>query len=197
MKYMPLLFSFLMIVSCNEERRIDTRENKFQEVSGQAIPKPILKSNYEPGASKVEENLFGRFFCDRAAFYVIENPTHGAHFENTKSITLYYLDGELGQTKYVLAEDISTLLLKSLGNFKITGLDNKNRNILHSQQILIKSSKGVKLNDQLDNYELRWTLADKEIKYRVNLNAVKEKFAYRETSSSYEREFKRIETSCL
>lgn len=107
-----------------------------------------------------------------------------------------YLDDELRQTKYILNTDIVANLLIKLGSFKIKGLDFRNRKIISDRHIVLKTEKGIIMNNKLDNYELRWSFGDKEIKYRVT-TASQDKFVYIEKVKNYEEEFKAIEKSCV
>jgi hypothetical protein len=162
------------------------------------VPELLLTLNTEAtaGQGKMDKNLFGRFFCDRAEFYVIKNPKNQVFSSPATSITLYYLDSELRQAKYILERDISSSLLHDLGNFRITGLNERNREIINQREILIRTNDGLSLNQRLDNVELRWTFGDREIIYRRCAGSV-ERFVYREKVKSYEKEFKAIEKYCI
>ena len=52
------------------------------------------------------KDLFGKFFQERAEFYIIEDPNKTIYNHPVKSITLYFLDGKLSKTKYELDADI-------------------------------------------------------------------------------------------
>lgn len=170
------------------------------KLDNKEVPEGLLTLNTHPRAESAQEdiagNLFGKFFCDRASFYIIKNPKNEIFSSRPESITLFYLDGELRQTKYVLRHGIATNLLRELGSFRIAGLDRRNRDLISARKIVQRTENGVQLNSQLDNYELKWTFGDKEIRYRVRRNS-KEKFVYVEKVSTYEKEFKAIEKYCM
>jgi hypothetical protein len=128
---------------------------------------------------------------------VIKEPLNLIYSARAKSITLFYLDGQLRQSKYVLTTDISTVLINELGKFKISGHDYKNRDVVAMKKVLNREGKVAKLNDELDNYELNWTIGDREIRYRVNTQQSFERFTYVEKIKSFEKEMRQIEQFCL
>lgn len=200
-----ILSGVLAVVGCEQSLPDTAAIEQHQarpsgKLDNQEVPEALLTLHTQPHVSAGQEpiagNLFGKFFCDRASFYVIKNPKNEIFSSRPESITLFYLDGELRQTKYVLRHGIATSLLRELGSFRIAGLDRKNRDIISARKIVLRKENGVELNGQLDNYELKWTFGDKEIRYRVRPNS-KEKFVYLEKVSTYEKEFKAIEKYCM
>lgn len=201
-----LSFGILFLLSCQETHKrsstpieIQRVESQSKRLNNQQIPETLLTLNGDSKADEtsIKENLFGKFFCDRAEFYIIENPQNEIYSTKMESITLYYLDGELKKTRYLLESDIATSLLKDFGKFKISGFDPKNIEIIKSKNIIINTEKGVALNDSLTNYELKWILGEKEIKYRVNTNSKYNKFTYLEEVKDYKKELKAIEKFCI
>jgi hypothetical protein len=209
MDYKPLVFLLLLVVIITSCRPAPdsvgvTHESILKvergKLNNRNVPEDILTLTTESDESvqtAIQENLFGKFFCDRVAFYVIENPMNEIYAAKTESIILYYLDGELRQTRYCLAHDITANLIKSLGSFKIQGYDFKNRKIIEAGQLITKTDHGWILNNHLDNYELKWTLGEREVKYRVNLLKKEGKFIYLEKVRDYEKEFKQLEKYCV
>ena len=205
--WIVLLLGFLIFTCCQQtdntslsSEKASDLEKESKKFDNKEVPEKLLTLNTNPkdesSEANIDENLFGKFFCDRAEFYIIKNPQNKIYSSQPESITLYYLDGELRQTKYILDSDITTKLLKQLGGFKIIGLDFKNREIIASRQIIVKTENGVSLNNKLDNYELKWAFGDKEIRYRVS-PASKEKFMYLEKVKDFEKEFSTIEKYCI
>lgn len=201
-----IILAILSLTCCERTKKTSISGNEKEDstepsktLDHKEVPEKLLTLNTEPTLEKIpeqiDENLFGKFFCDRAEFYVIKDPQNKIYFTRPESITLYYLDGELRQTKYILSEDIGKNLLNGLGGFKIKGLDLKNREIISAKQIITKTKDGAMLDSRLNNFELRWTFGDKEIKYKVNTEA-KEKFVYVEKVRNYEREFLAVEKYC-
>lgn len=140
-------------------------------------------------------NLYGKFFNERAEFFIIENPQNKLHDTGVKSITLYYLDGQLEKTKYILQQNVADKLIECYGSFKISAHDSKNRDILKSGKVLVKTDEDIELNQELDNYQLKWTSGNNIIVYKVNLNDRQEAYRYVEKRSTYEQNFREIEKS--
>jgi hypothetical protein len=207
LKTILITFILLPVISCDKTNKSIPKENrifiqeKSRKLDNKELPEKLLTLATEPKTDDeigdIEENLFGKFFCDRAEFYIIKNPVNQIYSTSAESITLYYLDSELCQTKYILNNDIKEVLIKQWGDFKILGLDYKNRDVIKTGEILIKTTNGWTLNERLNNYELKWTIRDKEIKYRVKSDKFGKKFMYLEKSKDYEREFKQIEKHCV
>ncbi len=202
-----LLFLILMILSCKKKvahTETQTKKLEFIEQSknldDELVCETLLTLNTQPKNGShnenIRENLFGKFLCDRAEFYIIKNPRNEIYECSPESITLYYLDGKLRQTKYILSSNIVTNLLVELGNFNILGLDSKNKEIVRNRDVVRKTKKGVTLNESLDNYELKWAFGDKEIKYRV-MKGSKNRFIYLEKVKNFEKEFQAIESYCM
>lgn len=208
MKIRSMLLLGILVLACcgktnkdslHEDRQSTAKEN-VKTLDNTEVPETILTLSTQQKTDSVQENindnLFGKFFCDRAEFYIIQNPQNEIYATRPESITLYYLDNELRQTKYILTGDIVTQLVNELGNFKIVGLDFKNRNLINSKSIVFKTEKGVTLNDQLDNFELRWTFGNREVKYSVRAGA-RAQYVYIEKDKDFEKEFRAIEKYCI
>ena len=208
MRILSVLFAVsLALTSCDKSdnrevlhNSITSSESDNRNFDNAEVPEELLtlrsENSNETKNDTLSDNLFGRFFCDRAEFYIIDNPQNEIYFQKPTSIILYYLDGELCQAKYELEENIADRLFKELGRCRIIGIDLKNRAIIESNGILIKSETGTEFNPELDNYELKWTIGDKEVKYRVERKEDKIRFIYTEKLKSYEKQYKRIEKYC-
>lgn len=173
-------------------------EEKPAENKKRVYADSLLQLNTSPiqEAFQLESHHFGDFFCDRASFYVIHEPANTFYSKEAASITLFYIDGALRQTKYVLKDDISADLVRSYGTFKIAGFDEKNRQLIKSRSILKDSAQGMMVNPTLDNYELRWVFNDREIKYRVKRIGKEIEFKFVERVKNFEKDFSAIEKMC-
>lgn len=205
MKSTAILFTVLLLLSCgktgNEESdKNHTLKNRRISLNNTVISEDLLTLQTDktsPGKNDtLRNNLFGRFFCDRAEFFVIDNPQNDIYQEKPSSIVLFFLDGELCQTKYELTNNIANRLYKELGRCNIAGLDSKNKKIIDTKKILVKSAGETNINDKLDNYELKWIFGDKEIRYRVEKTKDGHKFTYTEKLKRYEKQYNEIEKYC-
>lgn len=194
-----IAIGMVSIVSC---------EKKTGEANSVLIEKPVQKSekniserflridgrtdtlrNYELG-----KNLFGRFFKQRAEFYIIENPNKTLYNKPVKSITLYFLDGALAKTKYELNEDISDDLIQSYGTCTIKGYDTLTRGLFKREKIILVQDRKKVLNKNLKNYELKWDLESKFVYTRVDKSPGKNRFEYIETLKHYSNKFRQLES---
>jgi hypothetical protein len=189
-----------LCMSCEKisekENLIEEKENPIQK-SHKNISERFLRidgridtlRNYELG-----KNLFGRFFKQRAEFYVIENPNKTLYNKPVRSITFYFLDGALAKTKYELDHDISDELIQSYGTFTIKGYDTLTRGLFKREKIISGNDDRKVLNKNLTNYELKWDLESKFVFTRVDKSAKKKKFEYIEALKHYSSKFKQLES---
>lgn len=203
---LTLAFTSIMFFACKEQTTMPgnnelTHQKETIKYADQPLSDEVLTlkttSTEIDGVDDLDKHRFGKFFCDRAEFFVIHEPQYEVYSVKPKSITLFYLDGELSQTKYILSEDIINKLLNELGRASIIGCDFENRSVIQTQPILISTEQGLRLNEKLNNFELKWTFGEKQIKYRVNTTGGKAEFSYLEKVKNYERVFKKIEKYCI
>lgn len=161
------------------------------------IPKQLLVLNTNPVSSTAEgdikENLYGKFFYDRAEFYIIKNPKNKKHSSSIESITLVYLDDNLFKTKYSLSSNIVEELIEKYGVYEISGYDFDNRGLISTEKVMIEKNGAMMLNKKLDNYQLTWQLETKEIIYRVNSRLEEAIFEFTERRKDYKNRFRDIE----
>ncbi len=134
--------------------KIKVKPNNFNK---KTVPIQLLTLNTKattPTSTGNAENLYGKFFYDRAKFYIIKNPKNRLHSSSIKSVTLVYLDDVLYKTKYSLSSNIVEELLKKYGVFNIVGYDFTNRDIISSEKVMSEENGIFVLNKKLDNYQL-------------------------------------------
>lgn len=197
-KLAGVLICFLGLVSCEKKfvQEGEIVEHHEIEKSKKNVPERFLRidgqtdtlRNYELG-----RELYGKFFRDRAEFYIIENPNKTIYSRQVKSITLYFLDGMLAKTKYELEEDISDDLIQSYGNFTVRGYDTLTRRIVKSKRIFDVIDNKKTLNKNLTNYQLRWDLDSKFIYARVDKSRTRKRFEYIESLKEYETKYRSVQ----
>lgn len=116
---------------------------------------------------ELEKNLFGRFFNDRAEFFIIREPKMKIFSSSVRAMTLYYIDGVLCKTKYELVENIAPQLINAYGKFSIFGRDSINSNLLRHEAVLV-GDKAKHLNMKLDNYNMVWKRNDKHFIFHAD-----------------------------
>ena len=146
------------------------------------VPEELLKAD-----------LFGEFFNDRVSFYTNENPNVEIEGVDVTSAIYYYIDDELFQTKYHLARDITSPLIKSNGKFKIRGLNNRNSYFI--KRLRHRILYGSQIVSLINYYQLRWDLDDQEIIYQVRRDTVEQFYTYIERAKGYQQIFRQIEST--
>jgi hypothetical protein len=203
-----LLLMILFLTCCGQNQKEDTIASTKK---GSAASRPAAGFNHQRVPQKLltlaaeeqelssnkqslpAENLYGKFFDDRAEFYIIKEPQNKVYHSKVNSLTFYYLDGQLSQTRYMLEQDIVEELLKRYGSFRISGHDAKNQALISTKQIMVHTADGVVFNKELDNYGLSWQLEEKQIRYRVNKADPISPFNYVERIKTYKKQFSKIE----
>ena len=197
MKDLFIILILLFIIGCGEQKTNDSFEETFSDEKT-AINRAIKldnKEEIEQNISDYEDQFFGTFYCDRMNFHIVDDPKNKLFGVTVESIILYFIDGKLCKTKYILDTDISDFLLKKYGSFKIVAKDEKNQNILLNQKTVVRNASGISLNDSFDNYKLKWSKEEKEIMYKVSLNSDK-KYEYVEQKSNYNQHFGQVKKQC-
>lgn len=192
----------ILCIECTAPERAPQTENapeekspKVASISQEAI---VLEPNEANDKRPVlDGHLFGKFFGDRAEFFVIQDSNSKIHDSQVKTIILYYLDERHCQSKYVLSDNICNVLIARYGRFSITPLDQENKKLLENSPIVIKQDGKTSLNNIFTRVELAWKLADKTIRFRLDRNSVDEEFVYTEHIPEYEDVFRGIEKSSL
>ena len=188
----------LTFVSCEKEPAKEEQQDPDLEItkSEKNVSERFLRIDgtldtlrqYELG-----KDLFGKFFQERAEFYIIENPNKTIYGHPVKSITLYFLDGKLSKTKYELDAEISDDLIHSYGTFTIKGYDSITRRVFKTEKIVDRVDNKKVLNKNLVNYELKWEMSSKFIYTRVDKSGPKVRYEYVESLKNYDEKFKGVE----
>jgi hypothetical protein len=189
----------LLGISCEKERAPEEKFVKPQEIekSRKNISERFLRIDGQADTLRSYElgrNLYGKFFRERAEFYIIENPNKTIYNRPVKSITLYFLDGTLAKTKYELADDISDDLIHSYGNFRIQGYDTLTRRLVKGKRIIHVIDGKKILNKSLTNYQLKWNVDSKFIYARVDKSGPKKRFEYIESLKEYETKYRSVQS---
>ncbi|MBX2962981.1 MAG: hypothetical protein KF687_10750 [Cyclobacteriaceae bacterium] len=143
----------------------------------------------------LDDYLFGKFFEDRAEFFVIQQANATIFGTPVNTAILYYLDGEHCKTKFILEQDISSQLIEEYGNFKIIALDDQSKDILSEQEIVVMENGKKTVNKSLTKVELFWTLKNKVIRLKIDQQNLYEPYVYTEHVLNYDNLYRNLETS--
>jgi hypothetical protein len=141
----------------------------------------------------LSKNLYGKFFYDRAEYYIIENPANQVWGKGVLKTTLYYFDGQLYRVKHLLADDISQELINDHAQFKVKALDSISRSILKTQAVVFRVDNKLVLNDNLSRYELTWLKDERQVKWRTSAEGNGTYFEYSEYLADYKAKYKELE----
>lgn len=194
--------SLLVALACThqpvkkEVRAIDQKA----EVK-RVIPPPEEAESYQLSHATphqwLDDYRFGKFFRERAEFFIIKNPKSKILDSGISTIVLYYLDGVHCQTRFILNENIADKTIAQYGTFSITPLDQHNKTILQQAPVLIDHNGQKKLNPALTRYELQWKLPTKYIRLRVDKENAYEPYMYSEHVPNYDKLFRELELATL
>lgn len=145
----------------------------------------------------LKDHLFGKFFEDRAEFFVIQGSNSEILGAPVSTIILYYLDERHCQSKFILTENIADKLIARYGTFNITPLDQNNRDLLAKENILVEEAGHKILNRSFTHVELSWKLQDKIIRYRLEARSQDEQYVYTERIPDYDKIFRTVEKAML
>ncbi len=142
-----------------------------------------------------QEHLYGKFFEDRAEFYIVENPDLYVSDALVNRLTLYFIDGTLCKKKYELDTDISQELMKAYGGFRFKALNDTTYKLSREEKIVVKSDSGSFINDSFNRYQMKWEDEGVAIKYLVfkdttagQLELVEELLSYKDLLRAAELE---------
>ncbi len=143
--------------------------------------------------AQLEENLFGRFFNDRAEFFIIKNPKMKIFGSPVQSMTLYYIDGVLCKTKYNLDQNIAPQLINAYGKFRIQGRDSVNTLILHSEKVLVGTQAAKHMNEKLNHYEMLWRRNDKYFLFHADETGAQKLYELVEKMLDYDARLRSVD----
>ena len=128
------------------------------------------------------KNLFGKFFDNRAAYYIIEKPEIFIGSARVLELTLYFVDDVLLRKKHVLHRDISNELVKAHGSFKFKPLDENSKQLIDDGAKILENKA---INSSLTDYQLRWESDVIRRQYLVEVDSVGEEYTYYEEHPDY------------
>ncbi len=135
----------------------------------------------------LDEYLFGKFYGNRASYYIIKDPPNKIYGQKIKSMTLFFLDGQLYKTEYALERNIAFELINNYHQFSIRGFNEYNRSIMESETVFFKNNKRWYLNGHLDNYDIQWRVGNERMILRVDESNKDEPYRYIVKSLKYDR----------
>jgi hypothetical protein len=194
-----LFFSVVIFVSCSRYGKGDDDIVITDPKPARSFSKGVKTVDVAIGESlatvpvNLSKNLYGKFFYDRAEYYVIDNPTNKLWGKAVLQTTLYYFDGQLYKVRHLMEEDISSDLINGYRKFKIKALDSLSRSVLKSQAAVFRMNDHLLLNDNLSRYELTWDKGTQLVKWKTSEVGEGKYFEYSECLADYRKKYRELE----
>ena len=197
-----ILLAILAASACTHQpakKQIEKAEQKA-EVK-RVIPPPEEAASYQLSTTEsrqwLEDYRFGKFFQERAEFFVIQDTKSKIFETRISTIIMYYLDGVHCQSRFILTENVADKLIAQYGTFTITPLDENNKRVLTEASVMINENGKKRINPELTHYELLWKLPSKYIRLHVDKDNPYEPYVYSEHVPDYHRLFRELELATL
>jgi hypothetical protein len=205
MKPLTLIASLALLFSCHQSANDQNALATPDVVVGTSDYKPnekfkrgvrtvemSLGEEVAPDRAALKKNLYGKFFNDRAEYYIVENPRNTLMESPIHRATLYYFDGKLYRVKYLVAEDKASQLMRSRPRFSIRALTQMGKQALATEPAVTQSSDGtIRVNPLVDDYELIWKDQDMIVKWR-RVKAEKN-YEYSEYNTAYVTKYRELQ----
>lgn len=198
-----ILVVLVLTTACEKQKPVvKSNSPVVQMVPEQRYILPQDALAYTPKSDTIEQpwlkdHFFGKFFQDRAEFFVIQNSASEIFGTPVKTIVLYYLDEQHCQSKFIVTENIADKLIARYGTFSLTALDDHNREVAEHENVLIEENGSKKLNRAFTHVELSWKLSDKIVRFRLNEQHKTEPFVYTEHVPEFHNLYRSVEMASL
>jgi len=201
-----ITFSFIIFLfvlsACNTNRKDkqDTANVRCQLIGkGDPTAQEQTLITVKIGTSKSDieiddVHLHGKFFDDRAEFFVVEQPLLYLGDTKVEELTLYFIDGVLCKKKYELEKDISSDLMKTYGTFKFKALNDSSKVISKQEGVLAKGKKRT-INNNLTYYRMKWPKNSPLLYYEYKRDSAMENRFLIEELASYKILLRQAELS--
>jgi hypothetical protein len=111
---------------------------------------------------------YGEFFTDDFTIYRLGRIDYLAEAHFIDDINLFFIDSVLVKMQAFLREDKTNDFLGRYGKAKIYIKDYRNKKLLETESILTKVDGKTRINENLDQYTLKWIRDQLAISYEVN-----------------------------
>lgn len=197
-----LLIVFLVLVGCQSNQKVEPYEVIDASDSEGIKDKQSLWSDLKIDTLKAkkeesDEYLFGKFYNDRIAFHIIDDPKLVVHNAMVNQLTLYYIDGLLCKKQYKLDRGIADELAMRYGAVTYKSLNHSTDSIARDMGIVLASINGNRFNPYLKKYQLKWALDDKFVYFRHLEDSTSIANVYIEELAEYRTLFRSVQKEML
>lgn len=187
MKKIVHTFLFVIFLSLTIGCRAPEKEvpqKKVEEVE-QAPRVPITMVNssapkYKLSFSSLELNMpisdldqrvfkhYGEFYTKDFSVFRLDRIDYLVESHYISNIDLIFIDSLLVQIQAFLTVDKSSDLLNQYGRAKLLVNDYQNKRLLETEKALTRTSSGYSINENLNQYRLKWIREGADIEYELN-----------------------------
>jgi hypothetical protein len=200
-KLLTYLWTIFVLVSCQTtvldlsmEHDALSSERKISASQPYTVP-TLAHSTFENEWGNDDETLFGKFFNDRIAFHIIENPDLQIQGVSVDKLTLYFIDDVLCKKKYELKSNISNQLMNQFGSFKFKALNHDTKEFAVNNGVVIYYSDGKEINPALTHFQMKWLSNDKTIIFRHQKDSMMEENYYTEELPEFLKRYRLVDNS--
>ena len=111
---------------------------------------------------------FGEFYTDDFTIYRLSRIDYLAEAHFIDDINLFFIDSVLVKMQAFLRADRTNEFLGRYGKAKIHVSDYDSKKVLESQSVLVKINGKTRINQNLNQYTLKWVRDELDIAYEVN-----------------------------
>lgn len=164
MKKSILLFC-LVLSACSSGLEWNNNRPKEADATLKNKKDSVLYDIDESMTSIIEEevHLYGKFYSDRMAFHIVDDPEMKIEGASVEQVILYLLDDSLQRKKYILDTNISSRLISKYGGFKFKPLHTETKRLAIEEGVLGSSVGKRHINPSLKRYQLKWLVDDRLI----------------------------------
>ena len=176
-----LLFS---LTSCKKERPFTVVVGKPRVVESRDLKPPIkpeLKfkfSNLDLYQSLGEINLdqfkkYGTFYTKDFTIFNVNNLDLLEDNIYIVEIYLYFIDNTLHKIQAHTTKNMSDFFLSKYGGAKLVLRDRFNKDLVKNEGAIYKKRNNYHMNENLNNYKLKWKMQDRILSYNVDESSQK------------------------
>jgi hypothetical protein len=178
-----LITTLLFAIGCSAPKK-EVPQKKVEEVEevprvpitsvNSSVPKYKFSfSSLELGMSisELDQRVFkhyGEFYTKDFSVYSLDQMDYLVESHYISNIDLIFIDSLLVQIQAFLTVDKTNELLNEYGRAKLLINDYQNKKILETEKALTKTRKGYAINENLNQYRLKWIRQDADIEYELN-----------------------------
>lgn len=188
MKHAFYLIIILSIAfSCSApQKEEDKKEEVIEAMPTKSAPIPqisvdIPESQFSFSSLKLNLSIddidmkpfkhYGEFYTDDFTIFRLDRIDYLAESYYIEDINLYFIDSLLVKIQAFLREDKTDEFLRKYGKAKILINNYHNKKLLENESVLQRVNGKVRINEDIDQYRLKWDRELLDIEYIVNKQA--------------------------